>query len=135
MSDLNSINSYLDFAGLSNLRAKAKDDQESAAKEVGRQFEAMFVQMMMKSVRQANETIKSDLMGSSAVDTFEEMYHNELSQVMASNDAFGISDWLVQHVNNQSVQSSRPTKFDIEKSVEFPLETNQGNIEEIGNRW
>ena len=131
MSDLNSINSYLDFAGLSNLRAKAKDDQESAAKEVGRQFEAMFVQMMMKSVRQANETIKSDLMGSSAVDTFEEMYHNELSQVMASNDAFGISDWLVQHVNNQSVQSSRPTKFDIEKSVEFPLETKQGNIKEM----
>jgi Rod binding domain-containing protein len=131
MSDLNSINSYLDFTGLSNLRAKAKDDQASAAKEVGRQFEAMFVQMMMKSVRQANETIKSDLMGSSAVDTFEEMYHNELSQVMASNDAFGISDWLVQHVNNQSVQSSRPTKFDIEKSVEFPLETNQGNIEEM----
>ena len=62
MSDLNSINSYLDFAGLSNLRAKAKDDQESAAKEVGRQFEAMFVQMMMKSVRQANETIKSCLL-------------------------------------------------------------------------
>ena len=131
MSDLNSINSYLDFAGLSNLRAKAKDDQESAAKEVGRQFEAMFVQMMMKSVRQANETIKSDLMGSSAVDTFEEMYHNELSQVMASNDAFGISDWLVQHVNNQSVQASRPTKFDIEKSVEFPLETKQGKIKEM----
>ena len=131
MSDLNSINSYLDFAGLSNLRAKAKDNQESAAKEVGRQFEAMFVQMMMKSVRQANETIKSDLMGSSAVDTFEEMYHNELSQVMASNDAFGISEWLVQHVNNQSVQSSRSTKFDIEKSSEFPLETKQGNIEEI----
>ena len=131
MSDLNSINSYLDFAGLSNLRAKAKDDQASAAKEVGRQFEAMFVQMMMKSVRQANETIKSDLMGSSAVDTFEEMYHNELSQVMASNDAFGISDWLVQHVNNQSVKSSRPTKFDIEKSVEFPLETKQGKIKEM----
>ena len=35
MSDINSINSYLDFAGLSNLRAKAKDDQENAAKEVG----------------------------------------------------------------------------------------------------
>ena len=62
MSDVNAIKSYLDFAGLSNLRAKAKDDQTSAAKEVGRQFEAMFVQMMMKSVRQANESIKSDLM-------------------------------------------------------------------------
>ena len=72
MSETNSINSYLDFSGFSHLRAKAKDDQNSAAKEVGRQFEAMFVQMMLKSVRQANETIKSDLMGSSAVDTFEE---------------------------------------------------------------
>ena len=90
MSDVNAIKSYLDFAGLSNLRAKAKDDQTSSAKEVGRQFEAMFVQMMMKSIRQANESIKSDLMGSSAVDTFEEMYHNELSQVMANNDAFGV---------------------------------------------
>ena len=69
MSDVNAIKSYLDFAGLSNLRAKAKDDQTSAAKEVGRQFEAMFVQMMMKSVRQANESIKSDLMGSCALNS------------------------------------------------------------------
>ena len=111
MSGVNAIKSYLDFAGLSNLRAKANDDQTSAAKEVGRQFEAMFVQMMMKSVRQANESIKSDLMGSSAVNTFEEMYHNELSQVMANNDAFGISDWLVRHVNNQSTQTLKPNKF------------------------
>ena len=110
MSETNSINSYLDFSGFSHLRAKAKDDQNSAAKEVGRQFEAMFVQMMLKSVRQANETIKSDLMGSSAVDTFEEMYHNELSQVMAANDAFGISDWLVKHVNNQT-NSSKNARY------------------------
>ena len=118
MSETNSINSYLDFSGFSHLRAKAKDDQNSAAKEVGRQFEAMFVQMMLKSVRQANETIKSDLMGSSAVDTFEEMYHNELSQVMAANDAFGISDWLVKHVNNQT-NSSRNARYyeDISKNV------------------
>ena len=112
MSETNSINSYLDFSGFSHLRAKAKDDQNSAAKEVGRQFEAMFVQMMLKSVRQANETIKSDLMGSSAVDTFEEMYHDELSQVMAANDAFGISDWLVKHVNHQTNSSKNARHYE-----------------------
>jgi Rod binding domain-containing protein len=69
-------------------------------------------------------------MGSSAVDTFEEMYHNELSQVMANNDAFGISDWLVRHVNNQSTQTSKPSKFDGEKSTSFPLEKD-GDIEEM----
>ena len=80
-------------------------------KKLAGKFEAMFVQMMLKSVRQANETIKSDLMGSSAVDTFEEMYHNELSQVMAANDAFGISDWLVEGMSiiKQILQRMRDT--------------------------
>ena len=75
--------SHLDFSGLGELKAKAKQNQEGAAQEVGRQFEAMFVQMIFKSVRDANETMKSDLMSSSSVDTFEQMYHDELSQVMA----------------------------------------------------
>jgi len=75
-----SAKSYLDFAGLGDLKARAKDNQEEAAQEVGRQFEAMFVQMVFKSMREANAPLKSDLMGSSAGDTFEQMYHEELSQ-------------------------------------------------------
>ena len=73
-----SAKSYLDFAGLGELRTRAKNNDESAAQEVGRQFEAMFVQMVFKSIREANEPMKSDLMGSSSVDTFEQMYHQEL---------------------------------------------------------
>ena len=49
---------------------------------------------------------------------------------MANNDAFGISDWLVRHVNNQSTQASKPSKFDEEKSTSFPLEKD-GDIEEM----
>ena len=41
--------SHLDFSGLGDLKAKAKQDQQGAAQEVGRQFEAMFVQMIFKS--------------------------------------------------------------------------------------
>jgi|TARA_B110000977_G_scaffold133014_1_gene169386 Rod binding domain-containing protein len=90
--------SHLDFSGLGELKAKAKQNQEGAAQEVGRQFEAMFVQMIFKSVRDANETMKSDLMSSSSVDTFEQMYHDELSQVMAQKGVFGLGDWLVEQV-------------------------------------
>ena len=90
--------SHLDFSGLGELKAKAKQDQEGAAQEVGRQFEAMFVQMIFKSVRDANDTMKSDLMSSSSVDTFEQMYHDELSQVMAQKGVFGLGDWLVEQV-------------------------------------
>ena len=45
-----SAKSYLDFAGLGDLKARAKDNQEEAAQEVGRQFEAMFVQMVFKVI-------------------------------------------------------------------------------------
>ena len=94
--------SHLDFAGLGQLKAKASADQAGAAQEVGRQFEAMFVQMIFKSVREANATMKSDLMGSSTVDTFEQMYHDELSQVMAQKGVFGLGDWLADQVSGKS---------------------------------
>jgi Rod binding domain-containing protein len=54
-----SAKSYLDFAGLGELRTRAKNNDESAAQEVGRQFEAMFVQMVFKSIREANEPMKA----------------------------------------------------------------------------
>jgi flagellar protein FlgJ len=97
-----SAKSYLDFAGLGELRTRAKNSEESAAREVGRQFEAMFVQMVFKSVREANEPMKSGLMGSSSVDTFEQMYHEELSQVMAQKGVFGLGDWLTEQVKTQT---------------------------------
>ena len=103
MQDITSTaKSHLDFAGLGELKAKANKDQASAAHEVGQQFEAMFIQMIFKSVREANATMKSDLMGSSSVDTFEQMYHDELSQVMAQKGVFGLGDWLTDQVTGQT---------------------------------
>ena len=103
MTELNlSAKSYLDFAGLGELRTRAKNHDEDAAQEVGRQFEAMFVQMVFKSMREANVPLKSDLMSSSSIDTFEQMYHEELSQVMAQKGLFGLGDWLTDQVKTQS---------------------------------
>ena len=78
-----SVKSYFDLSGLSDLRTRARDDEQAAAKEVGQQFEAMFLQMVFKSMREASEPLKSDLTSSSSLDTFEQMYHQELSQTMA----------------------------------------------------
>ncbi|ETN93612.1 Peptidoglycan hydrolase FlgJ [Gammaproteobacteria bacterium MOLA455] len=106
MADISlSAKSHLDFAGLGNLKARAKRDDAGAAEEVGQQFEAMFIQMMFKSMREANAPMKSDLMGSSSQDTFEQMYHEELSQVMAQNGAFGMGKWI-----SEQVKGAAPSK-------------------------
>ena len=62
----------------------------------------MFVQMVFKSMREANAPLKSDLMGSSTVDTFEQMYHEELSQVMSQKGVFGLGDWLAHQVTGKA---------------------------------
>jgi Rod binding domain-containing protein len=113
--------SYLDFAGLGQLKAKANKDQASAAQEVGRQFEAMFVQMIFKSVREANDTLKSDLMGSSSVDTFEQMYHDELSQVMAQKGVFGLGDWLVDQVSGKAAAEKGVRAYEQTLPTAMPL--------------
>ena len=104
--------SHLDFAGLNDLKVRAKQDQAGSAQEVGRQFEATFVNMVFKSVREANVPMKSELMSSSSLDTFEQMYHQELSQVMAQKGLFGLGDWLAAHVNAQNQGAKAVKAYD-----------------------
>ena len=91
----------LDFDGLAELKAKASGDDSETAREVGNQFEAMFVQMMLKSMREASEPLKSKLFDTKHMDTFEEMYHGELAQEISKNGPLGIGEWLIQRLQDQ----------------------------------
>ena len=53
-------NSYLDFAGLARLRGEAHRSSGAANRETAQQFEAMFIQMMMKSMRDASNVFKDE---------------------------------------------------------------------------
>lgn len=94
-----------DFNALAELRSKARGNEEAVARKVGEQFEAMFIDMMMSSVREANKPLKSDLFASSSTDTYEEMYHKELSLHLATQGSLGIADWVVEQVQTRKTQS------------------------------
>jgi flagellar protein FlgJ len=88
--------SYLDFGGLGKLKGQARTDAKSATRETAQQFEAMFLQMMMKTMRDA--TPKSDLIESAGKETFEAMFDKEVSVSMAKRNALGLADMLVKHM-------------------------------------
>ncbi len=91
--------SYLDFEGLGELRAQAARDGKAALRETAQQFEAMFLQMMMKSMRESID--KSELTSSAHGDTFEAMFDREVSVAMARRNAVGLADMLVQAQTRQ----------------------------------
>lgn len=91
--------SYLDFQGLGQLRGQAARDGKAALRETAQQFEALFLQMMMKSMRESIE--KSDLTSSPHGDTFEAMFDKEVSMGMARRGAIGLADMLVDVQSRQ----------------------------------
>lgn len=94
--------SYLDFAGLARLRGEAASSGGNAAalKESARQFEAHFIQMALKSMRDA--TMRSELSGSAAEDTYTEMFDREVSMLLARRDALGVASMLERQLQQQA---------------------------------
>ena len=93
--------SYLDFSGLGELRGQAQQNQDKALKESAQQFEGLFIQMMMKSMRDASATMKDEEKQSSGMDTFENMFDKEISVQMAKRSAMGVADFMAKAVKQQ----------------------------------
>jgi flagellar protein FlgJ len=99
-----SSGSYLDFNNLGRLKGQAAKDGKSAVRETAQQFEALFLQMMMKSMRDAS--FKSDLVESQAKDTFEGMFDKEVSLAMAKKNTLGLADMLIKNMPDPAVQAA-----------------------------
>lgn len=84
--------SYTDFSALARLRTDARRDAGATLDEVARQFESMFMQMMMASMREAG--FGDPLTGSREVEFFQGMLDDQLSLELSRNGSLGIADML-----------------------------------------
>jgi flagellar protein FlgJ len=119
--DTTSAKSYLDFSGLGELRAKAQKNQDKALKETAQQFEGMFIQMMMKSMRDANEPMKDEESESSARATFEDMFDREVSVQMSKRNAMGVANFLERAVKQQTPAAADVLKARQQKGMPLHL--------------
>jgi len=104
--DTSTTRSYLDFSGLGELRGQAQNNQDKALKESAQQFEGLFIQMMMKSMREASNPMKDEDNESSARETFENMFDKEVSLQMAKRGAMGVADFMAKAVKQQTQPST-----------------------------
>ena len=73
--------------------------------EAGKQFEAIFTQMMLKSMRAAHLT--DDIFGSKAADTFRDMQDQKIAQSMAEHQPLGIGKAMVDFLAKAQAASAQ----------------------------
>ena len=88
-------------------RLKSKDNLDKA----GKQFEAVFTGMMLKSMRQAK--LSDSLFESKALDTFTEMQDARVAQTMAEHTPLGIgkamTDFLAKSQSDLNPGAAEPS--------------------------
>lgn len=86
----------IDANGLGGLRNSARDNSPEAIRQVARQFEAIFMNMMLKSMRDA--TPQEGAFDSEQSRTFISMLDQQLSQNLASK-GLGLADILTRQLS------------------------------------
>ena len=89
----------LDTKGMGELKQSAKAGSPEALKGAATQFEAMFINMMMKSMRDA--TPQDELTGSEQSKMFTGMLDQQMSQNMAKRGV-GLADMLIRQLSAQA---------------------------------
>jgi len=92
----------LDTNSLSALKKDAKAGTPAALKETATQFEAMFINMMMKSMRDATVQDEDGLGNSQQTKTFTTMLDQQTSQNLAKR-GMGLADVLVRQLSSQQM--------------------------------
>jgi flagellar protein FlgJ len=98
-------NFYADFGSLSALKRDARADSQKALRAAAQQFESLFTDMMLKSMRQAS--IGDSMTGSDTVDMYQGMFDQQLSLQMSKGRGIGLADMLVQQLSRTGL--SKPT--------------------------
>lgn len=110
---------YTDFSGLAELKSAARRDADASRREVAEQFEALFIQSMLKSMR---DTLPGDeLGGSDQVALYQDMFDKQLSLDMAKNGGIGIADVLERQLdpNANTTSQVRSTASLAERRLDF----------------
>jgi peptidoglycan hydrolase FlgJ len=112
MTTINSASPALDtwteLSGFHRLREQARSDGvKDALPAVAKQFEAIFTQMMLKSMRDANASMGSDIAGSEQVNSYRDMFDQQLSLTLANgHNGLGIAKMLVRQLGGKPDTSS-----------------------------
>ena len=109
--------SYYDFSALANLRTDVVRDPQGNLDEVAQQFEALFVQMMLKSMRDA--TPRGGLFDSARLESYEQMYDQQLALQLSTQGGIGLAPLIKKQLSTAMRSRSETDAADFKVSSSF----------------
>ncbi len=144
---------FLDVNGLSDVRAQSKssnkEDKAEALQSAAKQFEAIFMQMLMKSMRSAQDVLESDSpFNSESTKFYRDMHDQQMSLELSNNGSLGLSELIVRQLggdenytphnvlrSNGNLNSRGTNTFDLQntrdplsETINKDRQTNDNNI-------
>lgn len=100
---------YTDVQGLEELKYQSQTNSDAAIKEVSHQFEAMLLQLVLRSMREANKSFGSDLFGNEQMEMYQDLYDKQLTLALSSNNGTGLAAIIEK---NMRQHNNLPAKSD-----------------------
>lgn len=87
---------YTDFSGFAKQKAEARDHSPAALEKVAKQFEAVFVQMVMKSMREAS--LGDGIFDNDKSNFYRDMYDKQLSVHLSRDSHLGFAGLIMRQI-------------------------------------
>lgn len=102
---MSALDNYHNLQGLQAI--KNEPDQHQALKKVAKQFESLFLNELLKTMRKANEAFEEGgMFNSSESKHFQQMYDQQLTLQLSSGRGLGIADILYKQLSSRYASDS-----------------------------
>ncbi len=117
---------FNDLSGLASLKARSnRGDEAGALKETAKQFEAIFLNMMLKQMREAS--FGDPLFDSDAGDSYRAMFDQQLALNLSKNGSLGIAKLIENQLGGNT--SSRSFSDNPFKAFSFSAAPINNNVQ------
>lgn len=100
---------YTDLAELQKLKSKSKGNDAEGLRLAAEQFEQVFLNMLLRSMRDANAAFGEDnFMNSSQTKFYQGMFDNQMAMEISSSKGIGLSDVLVRQLSQKAGETGVP---------------------------
>ncbi|WP_373186078.1 flagellar assembly peptidoglycan hydrolase FlgJ [Halopseudomonas sp.] len=122
--------SYTDLNSMSELKAGSKANSPENMERVAEQFESLFMNMMVKSMRDANQAFaEGNPLNTPQTRFYQDMYDNQMSVHLSEKQGLGLADVMMRQLSPEKTPAASNTS--LERPVlktDLPVESSKGNM-------